>query len=208
MCRRLLNLRWFGQRANAEAAHPGFITHMNTTSLFVDLLISGIQVALWLCLLIGSVLGVDPKLLKEIKGWEVMLAAVLRKIRQPFHLDDSPSVMKLLTRTKDEFLSRYFEYVRIRIRISRSSTLNFGLITIFGELFILTRWQPAFGLSRWLLAILVGSLGLALTAFAFYSWYRITLTFSKKLAYGLMLLPGEQRGREEQIKEAVAEIVN
>lgn len=203
---------------------------MNTTSLFIDLLISGIQVALWLCLLIASVLGFDPKILKEIKGWEVVLAVALltivypvgifidnladellrpigRKIRKQFHLDDSPSVMKLLTRTKDDSLSRYFEYVRTRIRISRSSAFNFALITIFGELFILTRWSPAFGVPRWLLAVLIGILGIALTALAFYSWYRITVTFSKKLAYGFALLSGKHEGQEEQIKETVAEIV-
>jgi hypothetical protein len=203
---------------------------MNTTSLFIDLLISGMQVALWLCLLIASVIGVDPKFVKEIKGWEVVLAVVLlpvvypvgifidnladdllrplgRRIRSRFKLDDSPSVMKLLTRTKDDSLSRYFEYVRTRIRISRSSALNFALITLFGEVFVLSRWEPAFGSSRWLLAVLVGSLGGILTTLAFYSWYRITLTFSKKLAYGLALSSGEQKEQEEKVKEVVADIV-
>ena len=203
---------------------------MSTTSLFVDLLISGIQVAIWLGLLVGCVLGADPKLLARAKEWDTVLAVLLlpvvypvgifidnladdllrpigRRIRKGFSLDETPSVMKLLARTKDEGLSRYFEYVRTRIRISRSSALNFALITIFGELFIWLQWKPAFGDSQGLWLGMVGILGVMLTALAVFSWYRITVTFSKKLAYGFSLLGDEQEWRKDKVEAAVAEIV-
>jgi hypothetical protein len=203
---------------------------MSTTSLFVDLLISGIQVAMWLCLLVGCIFGADPKLLSGVKDWSAVLAVLLlpivypvgifidnladdllrpigRRIRKRFALDETPSVMKLLARTKDDFLPRYFDYVRTRIRISRSSALNFSLITLFGELFIWLRWRPTFGATQGVWMETVGLLGGALTVLAVFSWYRITMTFSKKLAYGFSLLGDEQRWPKEQVEEAVAEIV-
>ncbi len=56
---------------------------MNTTLLFVDLLISGVQVGIWLCLLVASFVGFDPAALKELKGWEVAIAAALLPILYP-----------------------------------------------------------------------------------------------------------------------------
>ncbi len=185
---------------------------------------------MWLCLLVGCILGADPKLLGSVKDWDAVLAVLLlpivypvgifidnladdllrpigRRIRKRFTLDETPSVMKLLAKTKDDFLSRYFDYVRTRIRISRSSALNFTLITFFGELFLWIRWRPTFGATQGEWMGMVGLLGGILTALAVFSWYRITVTFSKKLAYGFSLLGDEQRWQKERVEEAVAEIV-
>ena len=203
---------------------------MSTTSLFVDLLISGIQVAMWLCLLVGCILGADPSVIGKIREWDTVLAILLlpvvypvgifidnladdllgpisRRIRRRFLLDETSTVMKLLSENKDDFLSRYFDYVRTRIRISRSSALNFALITLVGEFFIWLRWQPAFGGTRGVWMCMIASLGGLLTALAIFSWYRITTTFSKKLAYGLSLVGNEPSWRKEEAEEAVAGIV-
>jgi len=200
---------------------------MSTTSLFVDLLISGIQVAMWLCLLVGCILGADTSILGKIKEWDAVLAVLLlpivypvgifidnladdllrpisRRIRRRLLLDETSTVMKLLSETKGDFLSRYFDYVRTRIRISRSSALNFALITLFGELFVWMRWQPSFGARQGAWMGMIALLGGLLTALAIFSWYRITTTFSKKLAYGLTLVGDEPRWRTEKVEEAVA----
>ena len=44
--------------------------------------------------------------------------------------DNSLNGFKLLFLTKDEWLRKYFDYVRIRIRLSRSTALNFLIIAI------------------------------------------------------------------------------
>jgi len=204
---------------------------MSTTSLFVDLLISGIQVAIWLCLLVGCILGVDTSILAKIKEWDAVLAVLLlpivypvgifvdnladdllrpinRRIRRSLLLDETSTVMKLLSETKDDFLSRYFDYVRTRIRISRSSALNFALITLFGELFVWMRWQPSFGAKQGVWMGMIALIGGLLTALAVFSWYRITTTFSKKLAYGLTLVGDEPKWQKEKEEEAVAGIVS
>lgn len=204
---------------------------MSTTSLFVDLLISGIQVAMWLCLLVGCILGADTSILGKIKEWDAVLAVLLlpivypvgifidnladdllrpinRRIRRRLLLDETSTVMKLLSETKDDFLSRYFDYVRTRIRISRSSALNFALITLFGELFVWMRWQPSFGAKQGVWMGMIALLGGLLTSLAVFSWYRITTTFSKKLAYGLTLIGDEPKWRKENVEEAVAGIVS
>lgn len=203
---------------------------MNTTSLFVDLLISGVQVGIWLCLLIASIVGFEPSALRELKGWEVTIAAILlpivypvgifidnladdmlrpigRRIRRRFMMDEGPTVTRLLGRKRDESLARYFDYIRTRIRISRSSIVNFTIITLCGELFVWMQWRPAFGVSRALLAWLVGILGVSLTALAWYSWYRITVSFTKKVAFGLSELAGQRGGESEEAREIAAELV-
>src|SRR3954466_1712965 len=126
---------------------------MSTTALFVDLLIIGIQVATWLILLIFTVFDYRWFSLEYIKGSETAIAVMLLPmfypigifidnladyvlhswrddIRKKSGLDEDQTITKLLTTLKDDKLSEYFDYVRIRIRISRSSALNFMLITI------------------------------------------------------------------------------
>jgi len=204
---------------------------MNTTSLFVDLLISGVQVAIWMCLFIASFVGVDVAFLKELKGWELTLAAILLPIVYPVGifvdnfadeslkpvgrwlkrrsgLKDGPIVSRLLGEKGDDWLARQLDYTRMRIRISRSSLLNFALITFCGELFLWKQWQPAFGVSWATLALLAGGIGTLATVLAGYSWYRITVLFSKKLADGLSELPEPTAGNRGRAREVAAELIS
>ncbi len=191
---------------------------MNTTSLFVDLLISGIQVAIWLCLLLASFVGADPAALRELKGWELPIAVVLlsivypagifidnladevlkvvvgRRIRRRFGLREGDSVTNLLELKRNESLSKLLEYQRTRIRICRSSLFNFALITLSGELFVWWQWRPAFGVSQPLLAWLIAVSGVVLTALAGLSWYLITVSFTRKVASEFSGLAGRRAG--------------
>ena len=47
--------------------------------------------------------------------------------------------MELLMMAKDDKLSDYYDYLRTRIRISRSSALNFLLIAVIFPIFARTR---------------------------------------------------------------------
>lgn len=180
---------------------------MSTTALFIELLITGLQAAIWLTLLILSIIGFDWVGPERLKGFEVMLATLLlpivypagvsidyladvifrpweRKIRERYNLKKTQTALKLLMQTKDPSLAAHFGYIRSRIRISRSSAFNFTLITISGALFIIIRLRnlPRFPFWRTLLLeIIIGSLLSGLAALA---WNYINHSFFKWVGRG------------------------
>jgi hypothetical protein len=187
---------------------------MSTTALFVDLLIIGIQVATWLILLIFIVFDYRWFSLEYIKGSETAIAIMLLpmfyptgifidnladyilhswrdNIRERYNLDENQTVSKLLTTLKDDRLSDYFDYVRIRIRISRSSAFNFMLITILSIVFTLSRLGSVLGESKWVVIIFEFFVGAFFVALAMYSWFSITDTFYKKLKQGWQMMRPE-----------------
>jgi hypothetical protein len=187
---------------------------MSTTALFVDLLIIGIQVATWLILLIFTLFDYRWARLEYIKDSETAIAIMLLpmfypigifidnladyvlhswrdNIRKKYDLVENQTITKLLTTLKDERLSDYFDYVRIRIRISRSSALNFTLITILSIVFTLSRLGFVLGESKWTVAAFELIVGVCFIALAVYSWFSITDTFYKKLKQSWEMMPQE-----------------
>src|ERR1700750_730288 len=135
---------------------------MSTTSLFIELLITGVHTFLGLILLFLCFFGFDWINLERIKDSEAVLAVLLLpivypigifvdyladevlrpweiKIRQQFLQNSTQSAMKLLIEMKDPSLSNHLGYIRSKIRISRSSTLNFALMTVTGIAFTIIR---------------------------------------------------------------------
>lgn len=142
---------------------------MSTTAVIIEHLISGLQAALWIILLMLVVFGyswVPWEQLKSIPAEVTITAfAVIYPIGiffdevadRVFHLwtdkvrqsrlqreelspeDEDITAMYLLQRTNDEFLKSYFNYIRMRIRISRCAAFNFGLTTFSVVLFTMLR---------------------------------------------------------------------
>ena len=196
---------------------------MSTTALFVDLLIIGIQVATWLILLIFTVFGYNWFSLDYIKERETVIAVVLlpmfypvgifidnladyilnswrEKIWEKYDSSKKQTVSRLLTTLKDDRLSDYFDYVRIRIRISRSSALNFTLITILSVIFTLTRLGTVLGDSKWTVVAFELVIGAFFIGLAIYSWFSITDTFYRKLKQGWEMMPTDANSIEGQIR--------
>src|SRR5262249_57594282 len=121
---------------------------MSTTALFIELLITGIQAAIWLALFILCLLGFDWINPERLKGFEFLLAVILLpivypagvfidnladnlfrpwelKIREPYNLKKTQTALTLLMRTKDQSLPSHFSYIITRIPIRTSSTLTF-----------------------------------------------------------------------------------
>ena len=90
-------------------------------------------------------------------------------------------IMKVLKDIDDDYLKAYNSYVRTRMRISRSTVINFALITIFSLVFRSIRLtilpQPRFSL---LLAFELIA-GLAITIVTLLSWRSITNTFARQI---------------------------
>lgn len=184
---------------------------MSTTTLFVDLLIIGIQVAIWLVLLFLSLFGVEGIDLAQLKGWEATIGVLLlplvypigvfvdhladtllsswrKRIRDTYLQDKSRTVMDLLMTAKDDKLSAYYDYLRIRIRISRSSAFNFGVITILFPIFASVRLGGWTGVATGYLAVTVAIASAAVAGLALYTWVGLTHGFYEKLVRGLAVV--------------------
>lgn len=180
---------------------------MSTTAIFVELLLTGLQAAIWLSLVILSVLGFDWIHPERLKGFEAMLTVLLLpivyplgvlvdyladqlfrkwelKIRAEWIQDQTQTALKLLIQTKDPALATLLSYFKSRIRISRSSALNFALITIMSVAFTIIRCRAVTGFPFWRTLLLEILLGAALTGLAMMSWHGINRTFFKSVVRG------------------------
>jgi hypothetical protein len=180
---------------------------MSTTALFIELLITGVQAAIWLALLILCLLGFDWINPERLKGFEVALAVVLLpivypagvfidnladrlfrpwelKIREAYNLKKTQSALKLLMQTKDQSLASHFAYIRSRIRISRSSTFNFALMTIASVVFTAVRLRGVPRFPFWRMLLLEILIGLSLTAMSALAWRHINHSFFKWIVRG------------------------
>ena len=88
---------------------------------------------------------------------------------------DKIKVSYLFSQNLDERLKDYFSYVRTRIRIARSTALNFLLITLSLEVFLITRLHV-----DTYTIIIVTIIGVTLTILAMLSWYFFTTAFINK----------------------------
>src|SRR5436305_1968876 len=111
---------------------------MTTTALFIELLLTGLQAALWIVLIVFSLFGLDWIHLDRIKGFEAIAAIPLfplvyplgvfidylademlkhwdQRLRSKHIPDKTQSAMKLLINTKDVSLAGYLGYTRSRI---------------------------------------------------------------------------------------------
>jgi hypothetical protein len=185
---------------------------MNTTTVLVEHLLSGVQALVWFALLTLSIFGfewIDPE---KVKGFETalsfaslaiiyplgvfmdnlsdtILAKRIKKLKQKHIKNEKLNVGYVLDKASGP-LSEYFTYTRMRIRVSRVTFLNFILITITLVVFTTTRLSTM--LSNSLGSILFWEIvtGLFITLFAFWNWNSITNNYYEKAAkeiekYGL-----------------------
>lgn len=180
---------------------------MSTTALFIELLITGLQAAIWLTLLILSILGYGWISLERLKGFEAIFAVLLLpivyplgvlidyladaafkrwelKIRAKYDLDQTQTVVRLLMQTKDSSLAAHFGYIRSRIRISRSSAFNFALITITSLAFTIIRCRNIVGFPFWRMVILEAGIGVSLSGLAWLAWRHINHSFHQWIIKG------------------------
>jgi len=183
---------------------------MATTVLFIEHLITGLQAGLWMSLLFFSCPYLERVGFDRIKGFEAFATLLAISLLYPIGVfidnfadhwldelskdirdkqmqakgieDPDITAMRVLMEVKDEFLKSYMNYIRTRVRISRSSVINFALITIASIVFTISKLN---GVSKfWLSLLICGELafGTGMTYFAFWSWRKISETFTKQVA--------------------------
>ena len=82
-------------------------------------------------------------------------------------------VLRFATSKDDEHLNHQYEYNRSRMRITRASSVNFALITVFALSLIFVHGQSLPDALKWRLSIVVFILGTLLTFAAVYSWRKL-----------------------------------
>jgi hypothetical protein len=178
---------------------------MNTTLLFAELLIIGLQGSLWIFLLVLNIFGyrwLQGLHSTGLSEWQAVLIALLLSFvyvlgiiidrladlifsRQNKSIGEKiipnapfpVSVMRFTMGKDNEYLNRQFEYTRSRMRIARASSLNFGLSTILAATFILLRLQNLNSMEKWVCFFFVLLTGIFLTAATVYTWNKLMRTY-------------------------------
>jgi len=189
---------------------------MTTTVLFIEHLITGLQSFIWLAILTFSITGYNWFRFDLFKGFELFISFIALAIIYPIGIfidniaDDlfkrwskkirdnvmskekveyeSLTVMKILYHSNDEFLKNYLGYIRTRIRISRSTALNFLIITILSVLFTIIRLNNIKTIQFGGLIFIEVFIGLLIVIISIISWYRITQVFAKQIAQAYKMI--------------------
>ena len=201
---------------------------MNTTLLFAELLIIGLQASVWLFFMALVIFGVNWFQFLTSVGladWQTVIVVVAlsviyvigiiidrladlaftawdKKMRNKF-FPNAPfpiGVMRFQLGKDNEYLNRQFEYTRSRMRISRASILNFALTTIFGVWLIFQLQFPSPAeKTKFIVTALCG--GILLTISALYTWHRLTQTYITlvKSNWDLFLSQKESEKQESSV---------
>ncbi|MEQ8692337.1 MAG: hypothetical protein RIC89_16075 [Pseudomonadales bacterium] len=175
---------------------------MGTTNLFVELVVIGAGVMIWLLLLVFTIVGRPPLAISEamllasaipllaityVAGiiWDRIVDVLFEKLwvdrwRPRFFATktDYYNARRAIL-TKSERLSELIEYGRSRMRICRAWTLNALLITVSGVAFLFSdhRNEPEFALKVWAV-ILIGT---AFSVGAWFAWASLVKTEYRKI---------------------------
>lgn len=180
---------------------------MSTTALLVDLLIIGIQTATWITCLVLTLYGINWIEPAKLKGWEVTIGVLLlslvyplgvfmdnladdllsgwrKRIRKRHLPNDTRTVLELLMTAKDDKLSAYYDYLRSRIRISRSTALNYLLITILSPIYVVVRHGGVIELPVLSICVTLLVFSALVAGLALYTWVRLMDSFYFKMKEG------------------------
>lgn len=173
---------------------------MNTTLLFVEVSIAGLQGLVWLGLLAMLFFGVPSfqnNAMQNLSDWAFLITTLIlsfsyslgividraanvlysfwdEKIQRQYKAStNSLSVARF--RLENESLNKQLDYVRSRMRIARSSSLNFFLITVFLVIFI-HQTDLIAAAAKMKFSLFAGILGAVLTSLFTSSWYSLANT--------------------------------
>ncbi|WP_200249882.1 hypothetical protein [Thiococcus pfennigii] len=115
---------------------------------------------------------------------DFLLDKVSKRIRNrrfsQYNLDpsnDNLTAFLLLQGTDNEFVRSYFNYIRMRIRVSRCAFINFALLIVAAIIFV-----TASGKASWVIMSFVVLVGTMLAGLALWSWYRFSDLFAKQVS--------------------------
>jgi len=199
---------------------------MTTTNVFAELLIIGIETFAWIALLIFCLFGygwIDFAVFNNLaiviplaaaayvlgiimdRVSDTLLAGPDHAIRRQVlgeRAAQSFAQLRSYILARSSYLATDLDYLRSRLRIMRSSIINFGLLAIFGTAFILSRLQIA-PPTRYNAVATVFLSGLILASLSYYAWRASSITYYLRLQTAFALLP-DQRENDAEANSANA----
>lgn len=174
---------------------------MTTTAVFAEMLVAGIEALIWIALLAlaifcpkvgNSSIAIDVHLLKALKDWATLATTIVLAVAygvgvvvdrvadsifsEIFGDSCDVSLLRLLVLARSDKVTDFLEYIRSRIRVARSTTINLAVTTIVVPVF-LTRCTQASD-CRKLAAVVVLT---ALTLASAFAGIRINETYDKRI---------------------------
>ncbi len=188
---------------------------MNTTSIFVELVIIGFQSLIWVGLFVLTIVGPQKMPIEKLLTLNMAVPALAagyilgilidrlsdiafipadHRLRKEHDLHDLPPFLTMrfyiLHKSKDSY--DQLEYTRSRLRIARAAFLNFILISIASMLFVLIRMQQAFSAFQLLAtSLFLGGMGLLLTWISYRAWAALTHTYIDSTVTAFKVVRGD-----------------
>jgi hypothetical protein len=175
---------------------------MTTTAVFAEMLVAGIEAMVWIGLLVlaiacpkvgNSSIVLDVDALNALKEWVTLITTIFLALAygvgivvdrvadslfSEFFRDSSSdvSLLRLHVLARGDKVTDFLEYIRTRMRVARSTTVNLALTVIVAPVF-LTRCTQA-SPCQTLAAVMVLS---ALTSASAFAGLRIAGTYDKRV---------------------------
>ena len=185
---------------------------MATTNVFAEVLIIGIETLAWIALLIFCLFGygwIDFSIFNQLaiaiplaaltyvigiimdRVSDTLLAGADHRIRRGVLGESAAQLfasLRMSILAQSPYLSTDLDYLRSRLRIMRSSIINFGLLAVSGAAFILTRLHLA-PPAHYAAAATVFLAGIILASLSHYAWRASSITYYLRLQTAFALLP-------------------
>ena len=188
---------------------------VSTTSLIAELLVAGLLALVWVAILVMVVAGAAP--LKWFMGAiakqqgvfiplflafayvfgvgidrlsDYMFDVADKSLQLQFHEQNEgrDAVIQVYERADDRTIN-FLEYLRGRIRVSRSAALNLSLIVVMTIVLARGRNFPGRTFSRVVVIKSVCIVVIPLIALAGFAWYRISRSYYERLKQTYQHLP-------------------
>jgi hypothetical protein len=179
---------------------------MRTTALVVEHLAIGIQATIWILLFLFSFWNYDwlfslapfhqilflllafaiayPLGISIDEFSDTLLNCWSERIRIKHLPENGRNTFNLLVALKDPSTSQYFQYLRGRIRMSRSTAVNALFTTIGAVIFTKQRLDNIFGASLMSAIIWEIAVGAVIISLSLFTWWRVSNTFRKRVRQG------------------------
>jgi hypothetical protein len=201
---------------------------MNTTSIFVELVVIGLHTAIWVGLIILTFTGhqnLDPEKLFTLnlalpilaityilgilidRASDMVLAAQDDRLRSQNDFRGLPSFlsMRFYILSKSSDVYEQLEYTRSRLRIARASILNFAFTTVAAALFIWFQLGKALAAEyRAMICIAAALVGVLLTWISYQSWIVLSKTYTQNTIQAFTVLRDEAEKDKAQAIKAEA----
>jgi hypothetical protein len=188
---------------------------MNTTNIFVELVVIGLHTLIWVGLLVLSLVGYQNLDLEKVftvnlalpilavtyilgilvdRVSDMALGAQDDRLRSHFDFEGLPSFlsMRFYILNKSSDVYEHLEYARSRLRIARASILNFAFTTVASALFLWFQIGQALTTEQRVLACIAAIIiGALLTWISYQAWETLAKTHTNNTIKAYQVLKEE-----------------